>query len=95
MDALKNWMIIRFTHPTKMDVLPKTVLLIIIAAKWSVRHSSLVPQLAATTCAFSCIFTLLLYLRSSAINYCCQAINQQVQCANANIKVSEYYVLCP
>ena len=50
MDALKKWMISRFTaqctpnhHPTKMDVLPKTFVQIILAAKWLVRLSSTSP----------------------------------------------------
>ena len=30
-------------HPTKMDVLPKTFVQIILAAKWLVRHSSIRP----------------------------------------------------
>ena len=40
MDAYKKWRFTRFTppvpnhHPSKMDVLPKTVVLIILAAKW-------------------------------------------------------------
>ena len=43
MDAWKNWMIIHFTpyqtmhHSTKMDVLPKTLIQIRLAAKWQGR----------------------------------------------------------
>ena len=46
MDALEKWMIIQFTpyHPTKMDVLPKTLVKINYAAKWLVRHSSMPPN---------------------------------------------------
>ena len=31
-------------HPTKMDVLPKTLVQIILAAKWLVQHSSMSPK---------------------------------------------------
>ena len=39
-------------HPTKMDVLPKTFLQIILSAKWLVRHFKYNPKPAATTFAF-------------------------------------------
>ena len=39
-------------HPTKMDVLPKTFLQIILSAKWLVRHFKYNPKSAATTFAF-------------------------------------------
>ena len=35
---------IPYHHPTKMDVLPKTMVKIIFAAKWLVRHSSTSPN---------------------------------------------------
>ena len=44
-------------HPTKMDVLPKTFIQIILAAKW---HSSTSPQTTAMIFAFSAVFILLL-----------------------------------
>ena len=48
MDDLEKWMIIWFTphqtDPSKMDVLPKTGLPNIIAAKWLERHSSTSPK---------------------------------------------------
>ena len=47
MEALEKWMIIRFTpnhDPTKMNVLPKTLVQIILAAKFLVRHSSTSPN---------------------------------------------------
>ena len=50
MDALKKWMFIRFTpyvpnhHPFKMDIIPKTFVHIILAAKWLVRHSCTSPK---------------------------------------------------
>ena len=55
MDALEKWMIIRFTtipnhHPTKIDDLPKTVVQIILTAKWVI----------VTTFAFSSVCILLL-----------------------------------
>ena len=51
-------------QPTKMDVLPKTLIQIILAAKWSVRHSStFVPQAAETTFAFSSVFIFVLVRR--------------------------------
>ena len=56
MDALKKWMTIKFTPYetiTKIDVLPKTFVQIIFAAKWLVRPT-------ATTFAFSFVFILLL-----------------------------------
>ena len=45
MDALEKWMIIRLSYqsnhdPTKMDVLPKSFVQIILDAKWLVRYSS-------------------------------------------------------
>ena len=48
--------------PTKIDVLPKTFVQVIFAAKWLVRHSSMSPQPTATTFAFSSVFFLLLWL---------------------------------
>ena len=47
-------------HPPKMDVLPKTFLQIILAAKWLVRHSSTSPLPTATTFAFPSVFICLL-----------------------------------
>ena len=45
-------------HPTKMDILPKTFVQIILGAKWLVRHSSRRPQPTATTFAFPSVFFL-------------------------------------
>ena len=42
-------------HPPKMEVLPKNILQIILAAKWLVRYSSTSPKTAATTFAFSSV----------------------------------------
>ena len=44
-----------------MDVLPKTFLQIILAAKWLVQHSKYVPKPAATTFAFPSVFILQTY----------------------------------
>ena len=48
-------------HPTKMDVLPKTVLHIILATKWFVRHSSTVrhPTSSDDLCLIFCLIILL------------------------------------
>ena len=64
MDALEKWMIILFelyltTTLNKMDVLPKSVVQIILAPNWLVRHSKYIPQPIATTFAFSSVFILL------------------------------------
>ena len=48
-------------HLTKMDVLTKTFVRIILAQKWLLRHTKYVPQTAATTFAFSSVFILLLW----------------------------------
>ena len=56
--------IIPHHHPTKMDVLPKTVLQIILAAKWGgsqVRP----PKQQPTTFAFSSVFVLLMCIMYS------------------------------
>ena len=61
MDALEKWMIIHAVHtspnhhPPKMDVLTKTFLLIILAAKWYSSAFKYVRQPAATTFAFSSV----------------------------------------
>ena len=59
-------MIFRFTlpncHSTKMAVIPKTFVQIILAAKWLVRHSSMFLQTTAMIFAFSSVFILLLCL---------------------------------
>ena len=58
-------------HPTKMDVLPQTLVQIILSAKLLVLHSSTSPQPAATTFAFSSVFVLLLCLApKNQINLC-------------------------
>ena len=47
-------------YSKKMDILPKTLAQIILAAKWLVRHSSMSPQPTATTFTFSSVTILLL-----------------------------------
>ena len=47
-------------HPSKMDVLPKTFLKIILAPKWLVWHCSMSPN-QHPTFAFSSVFILLLW----------------------------------
>ena len=49
MDALKKWIIIRFTPytkptPNQNECSPKTFVQIILAAKWLVLHSSTTPK---------------------------------------------------
>ena len=67
MDALKKWLITTTNHhpsPSQHGCSPKSfVFQNILADKWLVRHSSIqyVPQLAATTFAFSSLFILLVY----------------------------------
>ena len=56
---LKKWMIIRSHHqPTKLNVLPKTCLQIVFAAKWLVLHSSAVspPTSSDDLCLLFCIY---------------------------------------
>ena len=65
MDILKKWMIVRFKPykpPYKMDVLPKTLVQIIFAAKCLLRHSSTSPnqQHSDLTFSFPSVFILLL-----------------------------------
>ena len=49
-------------HPTKMDVLPKAFVQIILAANGLVRHSStFVTQPTATIFAFSSVFVVLIF----------------------------------
>ena len=50
-------------HPTKIDVLPKTFLQVILGAKYLVQHSSMSPQPAATTFAFPSVRFLFYGLR--------------------------------
>ena len=68
MDALKKWMIIRFPpcipthHPTKMDVLPKTVVQIILAAEWLVRfHVQHPPNNSHNLCLLLCLYSSSIY----------------------------------
>ena len=65
MDALKKWMIIDHPfhtipnhHPTKIIVRTKTVVRIILAAKWLYSSAAFqyVPQTAVTTFAFPSVF---------------------------------------
>ena len=41
-------------HPTKMDVLPKICVQIILAAKWLVQHSSTFPNHSDDLCLLFC-----------------------------------------
>ena len=52
--ALETRIIIWLT--LKMNILPKTFLHVILAAKWQVRHSILFPKSAETTFAFSSVW---------------------------------------
>ena len=52
------------SHPTKMDVIPKPFVKIILVTKWLVRHSTFkyAPQKIATTFAFSSVFIVICVL---------------------------------
>ena len=56
MDALEKWMIIRFT-PYQLDVLAKTFVPIILAAKWFVRYLHLLFCLYPSSMTENWFFT--------------------------------------